>query len=143
MGNVSLTVANVRPLEGAIMRRAIAGEALAFGDAVYVSTYSGDKPVVSKASGAAIDALIVCYGVVVSTQADLGGATSVAISAACDVVVLGPVTGYTGMTSGAHIWVSDTAGLLSTTVGTKSCVVGLAESPTVVFVRPGQFTAST
>jgi len=140
---VTVTVANVRPLRGAIIRRAIAGEALAFGDAVYVSSYSGDMPVVSKADGSAVDALLVVYGVVVAPQSDSAGATSVAISTACDVVVQGPVTGYSSMTSGAHIWVSDTVGRLSTVVGTKSCIVGVAETPSTVYVRPGMFVAST
>jgi hypothetical protein len=69
--------------------------------------------------------------------------TTIASGEACDVVVFGPVAGYSSMTSGATIWVSDTAGRLSSVVGTKSGIVGLAESPTVALVRPGLFTVSS
>ncbi len=135
---ITVTPADVRPLTGAIMRRAVAGEALAYGDAVYISSYNGDKPVVSKTNGAAV-ATANSFGVVVS-----GASANAAVAAgeACDVVVLGPVTGYSGMTAGATLWVSNTAGALSSVVGTKSGVVGLAESPTVMMVRPGLFTVS-
>jgi hypothetical protein len=47
------------------------------------------------------------------------------------------------MTSGATVWASDTAGVAATAVGTKSGIVGLAESPTVLFVRPGLFAVSS
>ncbi len=137
---ITVVTTEVRPLEGARTRRAIAGEALAFGDSVYVSSYSGNLPVVSKTVGTAV-ATANCFGVVVAPSAALAG-TSVASGEACDVVVAGPVTGFSGMTSGATIWVSDTAGRLSSAVGTKSCVIGLAESPTVAFVRPGLFAVS-
>ncbi len=139
---ITVTAADVRPLTGAMIRRAIAGEALAFGDAVYISSYSGNLPVVSKCVGSAL-ATALAYGVVVAPQVDTEGASTVASGKACDIVVLGPVTGYSSMTSGAHIWVSDTAGRLSSVVGTKSCVLGVAESPTVLLVRPGEFTVST
>lgn len=136
---VTVTAADVRPLTGCIIRRAIAASALAHGDVVYPSSYSGDKPVVSKADGSAV-ATANGLGVVVSGAL---GNTTIAANEACDVVVFGPVTGYSGMTAGNTIWVSDTAGRLSTVVGTKSGVVGLAESPTVVMVRPGLFTVSS
>lgn len=139
---ITVTTSLVRPLNGTIIRRAIAGEALAFGDAVYISSYSGNLPVVSKTLGGAV-ATCNPFGVVVAPQSDSAGATSVASGAACDVVVFGPVEGYSSMTSGATIWASDTAGRLSTVVGTKSGIVGLAESPTVAFVRPGLFAVSS
>ena len=137
MADVTLTVAKVRPLNGAIIRRAIAGEVLAFGDSVYVSSYSGDLPVVSKTDGNGALGLTRCFGVVVSAQTDTSGATSVASGAGCDVVTFGPVTGFIDAPTGAHCWISDNAGLIATAVsGTHSCVVGVAESPTVILVRP-------
>ena len=136
---ITVTTADVRPLGGAVVRRAIAGEALALGDSVYVSSYSGTLPVVIKTVGTAI-ATGNCYGIVV---AGANANSSVASGETCDVVICGPVTGYSGITSGATIWVSDTAGRLSSVVGTKSCVIGLAESPTVALVRPGLFTVSS
>ncbi len=139
---VTVVTTDVRPLTGAITRRAKASAAIAFGDAVYISSYTGDKPIVTKCDGSDLGKAL-AFGIAVAPQTDTDGATSIAASDWCDVVVLGPVTGYTGMTSGAHIWVSDTVGRLSTVVGTKSCIVGIAESPTVVNVRIGEFVAST
>ena len=136
---VTVTVADVRPLAGAIVRRACATEALAFGDIVYIDSATGAIPNVSKALGTGLDTGH-AYGIVVSGA--LGNA-SVAIGEACDVVVLGPVTGYSSMTPGATIWVSDTAGRLSTVVGTKSCILGVAESATTVLVRPAQVVRAT
>lgn len=138
---ISVTTADVRPLRGAIVRRAIAAEALSFGMCVYVYSYSGDTPTVKKATGAAV-ATCNPFGIVVAPSAALSGA-SVASGEACDVVVFGPVTGYSGMTSGATVWVHDTAGVNSKAVGTKSGVVGLAETPAVIFVRPGLFAVSS
>lgn len=136
---ITATAADVRPLSGALIRRAIASEALAFGDVVYISSYSGAQPVVTKASGNAV-ATANPFGVVVGGSL---GNTSVAANEACDIVVLGAVAGYASMTAGNTIWVSNTTGSLSSVVGTKSGVVGVAESPTVVFVRPSLHTVSS
>jgi hypothetical protein len=141
MGDVTCTASLVRPLQGAMIRRAQADEAIAFGAPVYVSSYSGNIPLVSNADASADDALLIVYGVAVAGGRD--GATSIADGDPCDIVVYGAVEGYSSMSSGAHIWLSDTTGRVSTTVGTKSCIVGVAETPTVLFVRPGKFTAST
>jgi len=139
MANITVTVADVRPLGGAVIRRACATEALAFGDIVYIDSATGAIPNVSKAVGTDL-ATGHAYGIVVS--GNLAG-TSVAIGEACDVVVLGPVTGYSSMTPGATVWVSDTAGRLSDSVGTCSCILGVAESAATVLVRPIEAVRST
>jgi hypothetical protein len=137
---VTVTVADVRPLQGAVIRRACATEALAFGDVVYIDSATGAIPNVSKCVPGTL-ATGHMFGIVVS--GNLAG-TSVAAGEACDVVVLGPVTGYSGMTPGATIWASsDSAGRLSTAVGSKSTIVGLAESASTVLVRPAQVVRST
>jgi hypothetical protein len=133
---VTVTVGDVRPLEGAIVRRATATEALAFGDPVYVDSATGDVPNVSKADASAVDALLVCYGIVVAGNPANPGATTIAAGDPCDVVTHGPVTGYSSMTPGANIWLSDTVGRLSTVVGTKSCIIGIAETASTVYVNP-------
>lgn len=138
---ISVTAGDVRPLRGAVIQRAIAGEALAFGDVVYVSSYRGDLPVVSKAAGGAV-ATANPLGLVVAPSVALAG-SSVASGEACDVVTFGPVAGYSGMTSGNTVWVHNTGGTLSSAVGTKSGVVGFSLTPAVVFVRPGLFTISS
>ncbi len=137
---VTVTTGDVRPLRGAVIVRAIAAAALAFGDAVYVSGYTGDLPQVTKAAGGAVNTANL-LGVVVAPSVALAG-SSVASGEACDVVTLGPVTGFASMTSGNTIWVSDTAGRLSTVVGTKSGVVGIAISPATVYVRPSLHVVS-
>ncbi|HSN77863.1 MAG TPA: hypothetical protein VL334_22535 [Anaerolineae bacterium] len=136
---VTVTTTDVRPLGGAIVRRAVASATLALGDVVYISSYSGNLPVVTKAAGGAV-ATANPFGIVVAGAA---ANTAIAAGEAVDVVTLGPVTGYSGMTSGNTIWVSDTAGRLSTAVGTKSGVVGLAETPETVYVRPSLHTVSS
>lgn len=132
---VTVVTTDVRPLGGALIRRAIAYHALALGDVVYISSYSGNLPVVSKASANA-GSTANPFGVVVAGAL---ASTTIAANEAVDIVVLGAVTGYTGMTSGNTIWVSNTTGRLSSVVGTSSAVVGVAESPATVFVRPGLF----
>jgi hypothetical protein len=136
---ITVTTTDVRPLTGAIIRRAVAGEALALGDVVYISGYSGNQPVVSKAVGGAV-ATANPFGIAI---AGAMANTTIASGETLDVVVFGPVTGYSSMTSGNSVWVSDTSGRLSSVVGTKSGVVGLAESPTVVFVRPSLHVVSS
>lgn len=53
-----------------------------------------------------------------------------------DIVRFGPVECLTGATPGATVYVSDTAGEPSETAGTKSTVVGYAETATILFVQP-------
>lgn len=136
---VTVTTTDVRPLNGAIVRRAVASAAIALGDVVYISSYSGNLPVVAKTNGGAV-ATCNPFGIAV---AGAMANTSIATGEALDVVVLGPVTGYSGMTSGNTIWASDTVGRLSTVVGTKSGVVGVAETPETVFVRPSLHVVSS
>jgi len=137
---VSCTTADVRHLEGALRRRACAAEALTFGAAVYIYSATGKIPNVKKCAPGAL-ATGHMFGIVIS---GIWGGTSIADGEPCDVVVLGPVTGYTGMTPGATIWAgSTTPGALSTVVGAKSTIVGLAESATTVLVRPAQVVRST
>lgn len=135
MADITMSATDVRPLNGAIIRRAKAAAALAFGNAVYIASATGDIPNVNKAAGGAL-ATAVVYGIVVSPSPDNPGATSIASGDQCDVVVFGPVAGFTGMTPGANIWLSDTAGAVADAVGTKSNIVGIAESATVLFVNP-------
>lgn len=136
---VTVTTTDVRPLNDCTIARAVAGEALALGDAVYVSSYSGNLPVVSKADGSAVATANVLGIAIAGALAN----TAIASGETLDVVTNGPVTGYASMTSGNTIWISDTAGRLSTVVGTKSGVIGVALTPATVMVRPGLFTVSS
>jgi hypothetical protein len=55
---------------------------------------------------------------------------------AIDIVTYGPVECMTGATIGGLIYVSDTAGEPAESAGTKSTIIGYAETATILFVRP-------
>lgn len=52
------------------------------------------------------------------------------------VLRLGPIEVLVDATPGTAIYISDTAGEYSETAGTKSHIIGFAESATVLFVHP-------
>lgn len=112
----------IKPLSGAVVRRRMCGGSVNAGDAVYLDS-SG---YVQQTAGTAV-ATNYCYGVTI--QAGSLGDT-------VDVVVYGPCSFVTGATPGGIIYTSDTAGQPSATAGTKTTIIGVAESATVVFVRP-------
>lgn len=140
-GEITVNTIQVRPLTGTVIRRAIAAEALAFGDAVYISGSTGGRPQVSKASGAALATAYV-WGVTVAPSTTNPGATSIAAGDACDVCVSGPVEGYE-LAAGTIYFVHDTPGAIGATTGTVSCIVGVAESTTTLFVRASQSAQSS
>ena len=112
----------VKPLEGAIVRRYTAGSTIEAGEAV------------SMASDGYVD------------PADTGDATlayvlgialqDVSAGERVDVVTSGPVLMGSGATIGAVIYATDTAGEPGEAAGTVTSIIGVAESATVVFVRP-------
>jgi hypothetical protein len=53
-----------------------------------------------------------------------------------DLVTYGPVEVFIDATPGAAYYISDTAGEYSATAGTKSYIIGYAETATVLFVNP-------
>jgi len=140
MAILTATGADVTALNGAIVRKETATEALTVGHAVYIDGATGNIPSLSKAIATAV-ATSNMYGIVVAGAPEKNGSTTVAIGDICDVVVFGPVSGIAG-TAGAFIWVSDTAGSLGDAVGTKSTIAGFMESATVFFVRVAQSVRS-
>jgi len=116
------TAKNIKPLNGAIIRRYTTGEAVAAGEIVAMNT----------------------SGVVVAAETDditeavvMGIAIAAAASGArVEVVIHGPVVCLSGATIGAYIYATDTAGEPGESAGTKSAIVGISESATVLFVRP-------
>jgi hypothetical protein len=105
----NITGANVSTVDQAktVVKTVIAGEDLAKGDAVYISGGTGDNPEVSKAD--ADDA----------TKMPVFGVTTEAVTATntTDIVIYGLVGSYdtTGFTTGDSLFVSTTAGELTTT----------------------------
>lgn len=139
---ITVTAADVRILSGQTAR-AIAAEALAFGDLVYVYSSSGNYPTVKKTVGSAV-ATALAVGVVVAGDPANPGATTVASGEMCDIALVGArVTGFSSATAGGNVWVSDTAGRLSSVVGTKSGFAGVMLTPTIFLFMPGLYTIST
>lgn len=114
----------IKPLEGAIVRRYTAGAAVtagcpvAFDSSGYVQHADGNSsdPVADMVQGIAIQA-------------------AAAAGDRVDVVLYGPVSCVTGATPGAYVYISDTAGLPDVS-STSNGLIGIAESTTVLFVRP-------
>lgn len=134
MADIVTVAAKVRPLTGAVVRRYAASASLTVGQAVYVHT---DGTI--KAADADAVASAQARGILVAVGID--GATSAASGDLCDVVVFGPVAvGVTGLTEGAVVYVSTTAGAMdqtaSVTTGDFNYVVGWVEADDVIFVQP-------
>ena len=116
------TAANIKPLEGAVIRRFTAGATIAAGEIVAMMADGYVDPANT-------------------TDFTAAAVMGIALQAAgagdrVDVVTHGPVLCLIDATPAALIYASDTAGEPATTVGTKDVLVGVAESATVLFVRP-------
>ena len=94
-------------LQGEVVFKAKAGEAITKGDAVYVSGISGNTPLVSKAD-ADDAAKMPAFGL---------SADTVALNGAMEVVILGQLNNIdtSGYALGDNLYVSNTPGALSTT----------------------------
>jgi hypothetical protein len=116
------TADNIKPLNGAIIRRFTAGAAVAAGEIVSMQS----------------DGYVDPANTTSAAQKVMGVALQAASAAGqvIDVVVFGPVVCVTGATPGATIHASDTAGEPAESAGTNGGITGIAESATVVFVRP-------
>ena len=124
---VDNTPANVKPLEGAVVRRYIAGSAISPGSPVCMSS----DGYIDEADS---DALAT-NNVVGIALAPRNQGTAFAAGDAVDVVVEGPVQCVTGGTPGAFAYTNATAGDIGETAGTKSLIIGRVETATVIFVH--------
>lgn len=114
------TAANIKPLEGHLLRRGTAGATVAAGEIVCLQSDGYWDP----ADGTSTAQLAVG----VSLQA-------AAATGAIDIVTYGPVKCLTGATPGTLVYVG-TGGEPVATAATKSTIIGYAESATVLFVQP-------
>ena len=131
MAEISVVATDVRPLVGYKARRFDAGGTVVAGEAVYIDA-SGDV----QRADADTQALTKAVGIVL---ADGKGQLSFATGDRVDVCLFGPVTGYESMTPGAVVYVSGTAGDMTTTIHTGpefNQAVGYAESAETIFVFP-------
>jgi len=133
MTDATLTSANIRPLNGAIVRQFAANAELTVGNVVYIAS---DGEVDKADCNAALTSIGV--GIVVASR---DGQTTIAAGEAASVVVLGPVGGFSGLVEGSRMFVSEVAGGLRTAAptgaGTWSHCMGYAERDGVFFVLPG------
>lgn len=134
MADITVVAANVRPLPGAQTLRLVSHEALTVGQFVYIN--SDGEAQLSDADAAA-SAIVV--GVVVSVAAS-SRTVSVA-GEVVDVLWMGRVTGFSGMTPGIHVYVSTTAGAASDaryagSSGDFVYEIGIALNATDILVRP-------
>ena len=134
MAAISITSGLVRPLNGAIIRRFAAGATVSVGQAVYVDSSGDVQPADADAEASAQ-----ARGVVVAVG--VAGATSATTGQTVDVVTHGPVAlGASGLTDGAAVYVSTTAGALDQTIpgtsGDYPFVIGWAEADGVLYVQP-------
>jgi len=123
------TAANVKPLQGAIIRRYTAAAAIDAGMAVYLSA----NDTVTKCDGNAVASTLPFVGIALQ---------DVATGDRVDVVVFGPVNSVTGGTAGSLLYLSDTAGEVAESAGTKQFQIGFVENATVIFVSPGRLAAA-
>ena len=131
MALISLTSADIRALEpnGAVVRPYTAGGAITVGYAVYVADDGDVEQADANAGGGAEDAI----GIAVESY---DGETSISAGDPVSVCVFGPVGGFSGMTPGDTLYVSDTVGRIADAAATFDRIIGWAESATVVFVNP-------
>jgi len=129
MADLTITAALVRPLEGCVIRRFTAGEAMTPGQPVYMS--GNDTVSLCDASAVATNK---CIGLVISNS---NGAVSFAAGEKVDVVLYGPVTGFSAnLAAGTVVYTDDDAGVLADAAGTKDTMVGIGLNTTTLLVRP-------
>jgi hypothetical protein len=114
------TAKNIKPLEGAIVRRVTLGATTLAGELITLQADGKWDPTNTAAAQVTV---------AVALQ---GGADTEVV----DAVVFGPVKCLTGATIGALVYGSDTAGEPAETAGTKSTIAGYNETATVLFVQP-------
>lgn len=122
------TLANIKPIGQCLVRRYLAGDVITPGAPVYISAAN----TVAEADASAV----ATSGVVGIALAPRNQGTAYAAGDMVDVLTYGACQFVTGATAGKWIFLSDDVGTVSETTGTKSTVIGFAESATVVFVNP-------
>lgn len=114
------TASNIKPLNGSTVIRGICGETIVAGNAVTLQSDGyWDQ---SDGNSAQLNVGVAVQGGVAGDQ--------------IDIVVHGPVQCVTGGTPAAQVYISDTDGDFSESVGTKDTRIGFVLSSTVVFVQP-------
>lgn len=135
---IAFTSVQIRALteNGAIVRPHTAGGAITIGHAVYVAA-DGEVEEADANAGTPAEQV---RGIAIESY---DGETSVAAGNPVSVCVFGPVSGFSGMTPGDTIYLSETVGRADDAAGAFSRVIGHAESATVLWVNPEQSDAAS
>jgi len=127
MSVITRTKANVKALaECVYAASAEAGGTIEAGMAVYLNSTNGWIA----ADGSAASSLAGLIGVLVAPEDVSDGDKGLSI------VTKGRVTGYASMDPGALHYVSDTVGEIDTAAGTKTKIIGYAETAEILSVQP-------
>jgi len=116
------TAANIKPLEGAMVRRFTAGAAIAAGEIVSMQADGFVDPADTTSAAQCV------VGIALQAASAAGEVI--------DVVVYGPVKAITGGTPASTLHATDTAGEPGESAGSNAGIAGFVESATVAFVRP-------
>jgi len=132
MADVTVTAADVKPLPGAVVRRYDADATLYAGNAVYLKS---DGEVAQADADTAANARAIGLAV-----AGPEGKTTFLAGDALDVVVGGPVAGFSSLTPGTYLFSSTTAGAIADAAATTQAdyiwVIGYAEAAARMYVQP-------
>jgi len=121
-----------------VIRRFTSGDTIPVGSPVYVSA----NETVSLADASAVGTGA-CIGVAVANNPNGASATSIVSGEMCDVVLFGPVAGYsTNMAAGTIFYVDDDAGVIANATGTKTTIIGVGLSGAILLVNPGIISVS-
>jgi len=134
MADITVTAGDVRPLPGFFSRRFDAGGTIYVGQSVYIAA-DGD---VEQSDSDAGSLQAQSIGIMVANVDNYGGTVAVP-GDHVDVVMFGPVVGYSSMTPGALVFASTSAGgLVQGTPDSGSHVVpvGIAIDASTLFVNP-------
>ena len=116
------TAKNIKPLQGAVVRRYTTGAAVAAGEIVSMQSDGFVDPADTTSAAQTV------VGIALKAASAAGQVI--------DVVTYGPVKAITGGTPGATLHATDTAGEPGESAGTNAGVAGYVESATIAFVRP-------
>jgi hypothetical protein len=121
MADITRTAADARPTNDILTLEVTMDVAVEAGQGVYIK--SNGKGALADASAAGT---MKCRGI---------ATMSCPAGRAVALTTYGKIGGYSGMTPGADVFVSDTVGELSDTAGTVSQIIGFAVSTTDICVR--------
>jgi len=129
MADVTFTAAEIAPLRehGAVVLDGRAGGAITVGHLVYMAS-DGDW---ERADANVSAAVARAQGIAVASY---DGETTIASGDPVSVCVFGPVAGFSSLTPGANLYISDTVGRIADAAATYDRIIGWALTAGVIFV---------